>query len=220
MEFNFRTSGTTGEPKTVFVSDEAIEARLAVYREHLPIYEGERVLRVIPGEGRNNFSQVGSVMHPERCGATVDTIIDYRLGQNETYENYDVVFAFYAVFDQFLSLLRRVHTGPRMIVFGGFPFQEKHYQQVSFVFPQAKIISNYGSSEAGVMALTDGGSIKPYCVGRPLIPTKVENGEVFFSGDTLADRYSTGAEIKSQGWFPQGDKAEIIDGELYIYGRA
>ena len=69
------------------------------------------------------------------------------------------------------------------------------------------------------MALTDGGVIKPYCVGKPLIPTKIENGEVFFSGDTLADRYSTGVEIKNQGWFPQGDKAEIIDEELYIYGR-
>lgn len=43
--------------------------------------------------------------------------------------------------------------------------------------------------------------------------------KVIVSDSAIEARLSVYVEIKNQGWFPQGDKAEIIDGELYIYGR-
>lgn len=221
MPMTFRTSGTTGEPKIVEVSDAAIEERLALYAEHLPIKPGERVLKMIPpGKHANNFSTVGSLMHPERCGAFVETRhLDYadflRSG------GFNVVFAIWDFIPPALKRLREpIENGPRLFVIGANPFSEEQRQMILQKFPNTTVVSNYGSSECGVMALTDGGPIKPHCVGKPIVPTKVVDGEVYFSGDTLADQYASGKPIKDCGWFRQGDKAEMIDGELYIYGRA
>jgi len=217
MEFEFRTSGTTGDPKKVIVSDSAIEARIGLYQKHLPLDIGERVLRIIPGEGRNNFSRVASVMYPERVGANVVTITDERITQNQTYDEFDVVFAYFPEFKRSLQSLRPTEKGPRLFVFGGYPFNEQDRKAVTQIFRRTTVVSNYGSSEVGVMALTDGGPIRPFCVGKPIVPTKVENDEVLFSGDTLAEGYSNGTKIG--GWFAQGDRAALKGGELYIYGR-
>jgi O-succinylbenzoic acid--CoA ligase len=193
------TSGTTGEPKAVVLTHDAVSAsalatsaRLAVEPRH------DRWLACLP------LSHVGGLSVVTRALLTGTPV--------EVHDGFDAA-AVEAAADGGCTLtslvpaaLARIDPGRfRAILLGG---------QAPPADRPAHVLATYGMTETGSGVVYD---------GVPLDGVEVriaDDGEIHLRGPMLLRAYRDGTDPKSaDGWLPTGDLGRLADGQLHVDGR-
>ena len=145
---------------------------------------------------------------------------------NEAVDDYGVTCVFTKP-----SIMRRIcerHDVPtkatlRAIILVNEPLTAEDWQTFTDRFG-ARVITCYGASEFGPIALSDGskpenGRIGPILQG---VEARIVDGILHVRGGCMASFYFDGSPVPTlaDGWYDTGDLADIVDGSLYIYGRA
>jgi O-succinylbenzoic acid--CoA ligase len=196
------TSGSTGEPKGVVLTHDAVAASAGATSDRLGVVPGrDRWWACLPLSHVGGLSVVmRSLVTGVECevvggfeadravealerGATLTSLVPAALGRLE-----DAVVARW-----------------RRIVLGG--------QAPPAVLPP-NVVTTYGMTETGSGVVYD---------GRPLdgVEVRIEGGEIRLRCPMLLRSYRDGSDPKdADGWFSTGDGGEIgPDGRLFVHGR-
>lgn len=195
------TSGTTGEPKGVVLTQGAVEASARATSARLGVDPAcDRWLACLPMahvgglsvvtralvtgtpvELQASFSVEGTVA-ASRAGANLVSLVPTALGR---------------LGPERAALFRR-------ILLGG--------QQPPGEVPGNCVVT-YGMTETGSGIVYD---------GLPLdgVELRVRDGEIFVRGPMLLRCYRDGSDPKEEdGWLATGDSGDIVDGRLVVHGR-
>lgn len=128
------------------------------------------------------------------------------------------------------SLVKR-HSRPlkgtlELITCGSAELSEADHAALSEWSGGVPIITGYGTTETGVMSMTEGTPDGPKHVGKFLSGLRVSDGLIEVRGPSLASRYisphqtTLGASLPlNAGWFRTSDRASIVNNQLYFHGR-
>ncbi len=198
------TSGTTGEPKGVVLTHDAVVASATATSEHLAVDPGsDRWVACLP------LAHVGGLAVVTRALVTGTPV--------EVHERFDPARVEDAarrgatLVSLVAAALARTHvTGYRAVLLGG-------------AAPPAtlapNVVTTYGMTETGSGVVYD---------GVPLAGTEVRigdgrlggDGEVLVRGPTLLRAYRDGTRpFLAGGWLPTGDGGHVDDGRLVVHGR-
>lgn len=232
------TSGTTGEPKGVPISNKNLLnfTRWVCRLEPLSSYNNIAVLNSV------SFSfdlSVASIYYALTCGHTLVSlpspdisIITDVFSKNE--------IAVCAVTPTFIRLCM---TDPdfdeahcpalRCVYFCGETLEAKTVRRLWERFPKLEIINAYGPTEAtsavsaaGIdKAMLDDAYLPVGCVGNFATEIETEDGEIVLYGDSVFSGYlngeSGGFSVRNgQNRYLTGDLGEIRNGYLYCHGRS
>jgi long-chain acyl-CoA synthetase len=238
------TSGTTGAPKGVMLTEAALMANAGSVARYLELSHRDRMLVFLPLCYAYALSQVLSTLS---AGGCVVLLADLRFPK----QVFDAigehrVTGFGGVPTSFMILTRYPHDASaaqdslRCVLSAGGPLAPSLVERIRHAFPNAAIFNNYGCTEIGPRATTvnykahpdrigsigraiDGVSLT--LVGSDRSPAGVgETGEIVLSGPSLMKGYyrdpqTTAARMSSLG-FHTGDYAYAdADGFLYYQGR-
>jgi O-succinylbenzoic acid--CoA ligase len=198
------TSGTTGDPKGVVLTHDAVAASATATSERLAVDPAsDRWVACLP------FAHVGGLAVLTRALVT-DTPV-------EVHERFDPARVEDAarrgatlVSLVATALNRTDASGYRAVLLGGAaPPREL----------APNVVTTYGMTETGSGIVYD---------GVPLTGTEVRigdgslggDGEVLVRGPTLLRAYRDGARpFLAGGWLPTGDGGHLVDGRLVVHGR-
>ncbi|MBO8162725.1 MAG: acyl--CoA ligase [Brevibacillus sp.] len=243
VAFILYTSGTGGSPKGVMLTERNIWSNVAAIQAYSQFRPADRLLIVRPlthssavtGELLTGL-WAGSAMYIKEPAVSPLAVLRQisRLGIT-------LLGATPTLLSRFGHFGDRFHLGGlrRLIVSGETPLPAQ-IARIRAAFPQAEVWHAYGLTEASprVSCLTDTLTEQNCrCVGRPLdqvslcvvdekgqpVPDGTE-GELLVSGPNVMkgyymDRRATEARM-IDGWLRTSDRARIVDGMLYILGRA
>jgi O-succinylbenzoic acid--CoA ligase len=196
------TSGTSGEPKGVVLTHDAIAASARATSDRLAVDpRSDRWLACLP------LAHVGGLSVVTRALATGTPLV--------VHDGFDAAAVEHAATDEGVTLVslvgtavRRIDASPfRVIVLGGAtPPQD--------LPPNA--VTTYGMTETGSGVVYD---------GVPLDGVEVRaatSGEILIRGAMLLRTYRDGTDPKdADGWFATGDLGEFdASGRLRVFGRA
>jgi O-succinylbenzoic acid--CoA ligase len=188
------TTGSTGTPKEVFLSGEAITASARLANEFLGATANDRWSLKLPVNhiaGINVLARsIALATRLETDGAEFTAIVPTQLHRALTTDS---------------ALLAELQKCKAVLV-GGAATSERLLQQAREA--SINVVTTYGSSE------TSGGCIYN---NEPLAGVEVRinsAGLLEISTPTLAEA------VASNGWYTTSDRAEIVDGKVLILGRA
>jgi o-succinylbenzoate---CoA ligase len=192
------TSGTTGAPRGVVLTHDAIAASAVATSERLAVTRDDRWLACLP------LSHVGGLSVVTRAIVTGTSLI--------VHDGFEVEAAQQAAVDgaTLVSLvptaLQRIDPSLfRMVVLGG--------SRPPDVLPD-NVVSTYGMTETGSGVVYD---------GRPLEGVEIRvdgHGEIHIRCPMLMRCYRDGTSPVVDGWLSTGDLGEIdTDGRLIVHGR-
>lgn len=198
------TSGTTGDPKGVVLTHDAVAASAMATSERLGVDpEADRWVACLP------FAHVGGLAVLTRALATGTPV--------EVHERFDPARVEDAarrgatlVSLVAAALTRTDVSGYRAVLLGG-------AAPPTGLAPN--IVATYGMTETGSGLVYD---------GVPLAGVEVRigdgtlggDGEVLVRGPTLLRAYRDGTRpFLEDGWFPTGDGGHVADGRLVVHGR-
>jgi O-succinylbenzoic acid--CoA ligase len=199
------TSGSTGEPKGVVLTHDAVRASAASTSSRLGVDPGrDRWLACLP------LAHIGglAVVTRSLMTGTPVTVLD-RFDPDEVTEQGRAGATLVSLVPT--ALARTDTAGFRTVVLGG--------AAPPAVLPP-NVVTTYGSTETGSGVVYDGAPIDNVevrigdgTVGRP--------GEVLIRGPMLLRSYRDGTDPKvASGWLPTGDGGRIAaDGTLTVFGR-
>ncbi len=118
----------------------------------------------------------------------------------------------------------------KVVNFAGSHFPYSHFQLLAHLFPNARLINNYGCTEAMprlTIKRTTCDSEDHMCVGYPVgdVELKIEGdkpvGPIIFKGSSTAlGRLSNNGDLESfPEWNYSGDNGLLKDGQLHLAGR-
>lgn len=198
------TSGSTGQPKRVVLSRDAMRAAAAATHERLG-GPGQWVLNLPPTNVAGLMvlfrSVVSGIPPADRIGAA----------GGRAYLSL-VPTQLHRMLDDSASL--QALRGFAAVLIGGAAFPPDLRQRAEAL--GVPVVATYGMSE------TCGGCVYD---GLPLdgVQLRIESGEVQISAPMLFEGYvgdeSHTAEVLQDGWFRTGDLGELRDGRLTITGR-
>ncbi|MBO3737645.1 AMP-binding protein [Actinoplanes flavus] len=233
------TSGTTGAPKGVVISEAAIAADLDALAEAWQWTAGDTLVHGLPLYHVHGL--VLGVLGPLRLGCRLihtgrPTPANYAAAAGTMYFGVPTVWSRIAADPTAATALRRA----RLLVSGSAPLPPSVFDGLATLTGQSPV-ERYGMTETliTVSARADG-ERRPGRVGTPLpgvatrlvdesgapLPADGETiGHLQVTGPTLLDGYlrdgGVGAPDLADGWFPTGDVATIgPDGWHRIVGRA
>ncbi|MFP5254377.1 MAG: class I adenylate-forming enzyme family protein [Acidimicrobiia bacterium] len=194
------TSGTTGEPKAVVLTHDAVAASARSTSTALGVDPGQdRWLACLPLSHVGGLSVVTRAILTETPLTVHDGFVADRVG---------------AAVDEGCTLVSLVPTALgridpgrwRRILLGG---------QAPPADRPGNVVATYGMTETGSGVVYD---------GRPLDGVEVRiagDGEVHLRCPMLLRAYRDGTDPKDpDGWFPTGDLGELLpDGRLHVHGR-
>ena len=202
------TSGSTGRPKGVLAPHRAL-SRMAVSRQYADIRPGDAVLQA---------SQVSwDVYAQELWGALANGAAcvlqpgqrptPERIAEIVAYDGVTVMYAAASLFNHLLDTHPAVFTRLRQVMTGGEPLSAEHVRRALELNPELRVVNGYGPVETMVLSTyhpvsdadaergrmpigraVEGDSVRLLDAGlRPVAAGAV--GEVYISGDGLADGY-------------------------------
>ncbi|MEP7047497.1 MAG: AMP-binding protein [Ilumatobacteraceae bacterium] len=192
------TSGTTGSPRGVVLTHDAISASAMATSSRLGVEQDDAWLACLP------LSHVGGLSVVTRAIATGTRVI--------VHDGFNAIAVRRAATEgaTLVSLVRTAlqRVDPllfRRIVLGG--------SQPPDVLPD-NVVSTYGMTETGSGVVYD---------GRPLDGVEVRidpSGEIHLRGPMLMRCYRDGSSPLVDGWLPTGDLGELDgDRRLVVHGR-
>lgn len=191
------TSGTTGRPKGVVLSHDAVTASAAVTAARVGAGADAHWLACLPLAHVGGLSVVTRALH---TGAALTV-----------HDHFDpaATDALGAGSGTHVSLvataLRRIDPSRwRCIVLGGSaPPPDRP--------PNA--VATYGLTETGSGVVYDG-------VPLPGVEVRVEQGELWLRGPMIATTYRDGTPVvDAEGWLHTGDEGAVVDGRVEVRGR-
>lgn len=231
LAFVLFTSGTTGKPKGVMLTDENICANLDAIATYFDLSDRKNICITRPLV--HSAVLVGELLYALCCGLTIDfyeepfvpqRLLSY-LAANET----DVFCATPTLF----TALARANGGKKFEVktgaISGEKLTENAAREIAAAFPDTRLYHVYGLTEHSPRVsalLPDEFASRPGRVGKPLagVETQIADGELLIKSPCvmkgyLDDAQSTQVKI-TDNWLHTGDCAHFdSDGYLYIDGR-
>lgn len=229
------TSGTTGTPKGVMLSNQCLLNKASALAERSGANAEDRVLSLMPLS--TLLENIGGVYVPLLCGASATLYSSNKIGisgssqldpQQLLNTINEVQPSAFIIIPQLLGLLLGAYqkgyhlpNTVRFIAMGGAPISQqylKHAQQLKL-----PIYEGYGLSEAGsVVALNRIEEHRIGSVGKPLRQHEVKighQGEILLKGN-LFQGYLGEPQHNKQSYYASGDLGHFDkDGFLYVDGR-
>ncbi len=227
------TSGTTGKPKGVKLSEKNLLDNLNSIRDYFKVSESDRVLilrslfhiSALTGELFVALSEGADIYFLGNASLPIvaaKTVIDNGitvLCATPTLLNY--------LCDVFVRTDSKIPL--RKVAVSGECLTRSVAQRMIEALPDAELFNVYGLTEASprvTALLPEDFASHPESVGKPIknVEIKIVDGELCVRGTNVTAGYylnpeATEKKIKD-GWLYTGDMAEIKDGFLYIKGRA
>lgn len=225
----FQTSGTTGKPKTVLLSDEKMLGRVSTMDD--------------TSRG-NGFSALKSIF----VDFPQSTIIGARyLQYGEAHKDVEIVFSSLGNVTATVAMLKDrkiqgIASTPSgllnyaQVINGSYTFDWIMASTANLNAAMSKIIraglgenvwSSYACTEVGTISIASAAQIEAMhgCVGKivPGINIKFIDGEIVVQSDTLIDGYHDNPGLTAQrfidGWYYTGDLGHMVDDLLIYDGR-
>lgn len=235
------TSGSTGDPKGVLLSEHAIGANVAFAAEHFGYDESWVAGSVLPLF--HTFSVISDLLPMLTCGGRVVVTPGFALADLPTSANALVAHEVRSysgvpiVFDMMMALRVPLPSAMRFAIAGAAPLTETTRTRYQRTFGHP-ILPCYGLTETTCFATASAPeAIRPGAVGRaagievailddngdPLPPGTT--GEIAHRGASVIQRYhgddgKYASSFTANGWFLSGDVGHLdADGFLFITGR-
>lgn len=189
------TSGSTGDPKGVVLTHDAVIASATMTSRRLGVTSADHWLACLPLAHIGGLSVVARALHAG-TGLTVLPGFDH-----------EAVMASEATLVSLVATaLQRIDPGRfRVIVLGG-------SAPPRALPPNA--VTTYGMTETGSGVVYDGAPLDDVDVRIAV------DGEILLRSPTLLRVYRDGSDPRRDGWFPTGDVGEWgSDGRLVVHGR-
>lgn len=203
---SFRTSGTTGKPKRVLLSDEVLALRVA----RLATTKGAEFATLRRILWLNAIGSAGHLKMKTWCNER---------GLDLFYEPQDADGVFGS--PSALELLTLSGLRFSYVMCGGAPLDPGPCRTIrtGLLSECGVMYATYGLSECGTVAIATPSQIEsiPGCVGRVFddVSTKIVDGVLFVRTPTMSE-----SEMHD-GWICTADRAEFsADGHLILKGRA
>ncbi|AQQ53979.1 class I adenylate-forming enzyme family protein [Planococcus lenghuensis] len=240
----FYTSGTTGKPKGVMLSNKNVEAAAEIWSASMEMTAEDRVQIVAPlfhCAASHVFSipliyQGGTVVIEEGFAAEKNL----KTMEEEKITIFFGVPAMYSVLLNTPQLEKTDLSSLRLFTYGASPMPYELVKKVKMLFPDVKVQNLYGQTENAPAAtsLTDESALEKIgSVGKPLLYTGVrvadeegnalpvgEVGEIIVKGPQVMKGYLKNEQATYQtvrdGWLFSGDLGKFDEeGFLYIVDR-
>jgi acyl-CoA synthetase (AMP-forming)/AMP-acid ligase II len=241
------TSGTTGSPKGVVLTHDAM-CRCAATLEthHLGPSSGRIIQTAAP-----LYSADGAGIHlATALYSGLQTLIEERFDARETLMTASASgTSFYHAVPSMLTLLAdAVETGGlawpgvNVVLVSGAPLSPETASRLHALAPGVRLVNIYGQTESFALQVANSGEMiweHPDAAGLPVPPAELrivdpetgrvrrlnEEGDVQFRGPGMMKEYfrdpeRTSAAVSREGWLSTGDIGEIrTNGLLYLRGR-
>lgn len=232
------TSGSTGLPKGVLVSNRAWLIRaMSLLAEEIKAEPGSTTMVLGPLSHQAGlfvlptFMRTGSLLLFERFKIDKAAQALERL-KIETVQMVPTLLKMFITEPAARDALAR--SGIRRLVYGGSPIEPQVIEQCLDLLPHCDVTQSYGSHEAGSISHLDGpGNRDPELrksAGRPFLAAEVriapradsDIGEIEVRAPWTPRARITekGKEPVAEEWVPTGDLGEIRDGYVYLKDRA
>ena len=220
------TSGSTGKPKGVMLTGTGLATNISDILEYFPLNNSDKILIVRPLSHAAVLT--GELLAGLCVGADIafhDSFSPIDIAQKIIEEQITVFCGTPTMFHHICRIVvRKKQTLPlRLAAVSGEMLSAETAKLMRQAMPNTQIFHVYGLTEASprVSYLPPELFDKYHTsVGLPLksVNVKVEDGELLASGSNVMKSYYAGSP---QGeWLHTGDNAEIINGLIYLKGRA
>lgn len=239
-DFRLHTTGTTGAPKNVIISQRAVRANT----QNLIKGQGyrEEMVFIIAGD-MTHLGCWSKIFPTLAVGGTLLILPDGMRDIDAFFRALDTPpsawglspqtkFATFLVPSHIRMLLqlsadRLEHYADRMdfIETGAAPMAHTDMQRLCRLLPRTRLYNTYASTETGVVSTYNynDGRCLPGCLGRPLPHSSVvitPEGRIACKGDTLMTGYEGGAQLLPGELFVTSDRGFLDqEGMLHIEGR-
>jgi long-chain acyl-CoA synthetase len=220
------TSGTTGEPRAVAISREALARHTASLVDHvLGLGPDDRVLLALPLA--HSYGCRMGLLAPLLAGAVIHLVP--RFSAHATLALLEAErITWTPVVPTMLSAWAALPGPPlpslRWVLSAGAPLPEA-LRMRAVARLGCEVREGYGLTEAS-FATVDVPPCVPGSVGPPVpgVEVRIRDGEVELRGDNVMDGYlddpeGTAATFSADGWLKTGDLGELIDGRLHLLDR-
>jgi long-chain acyl-CoA synthetase len=238
------TSGTTGTPKGVIMTESALLANARAVAGYLDLAQSDRTLVFLPLYYTYTLSQVLSTLVAGGCIVLLRNLLYPVLAFNALAKHGVTGFGGVPTSLDILAKQAAAFSGTqdslRYILSAGGPLAPAVVERMRRAFPRVALFNNYGCTEIGPRATAVDYTAFPGkigSIGRSIPGVKVtivrpdlsvagaqETGEIVLSGPSLMTGYyrdpQTSADRMSRHGFHTGDYAYAdSDGFLYYQGR-
>lgn len=221
------TSGTTGIPKGVMLTDESIMASLNSFISVCKIDQSDTIILTRPLFHCSViicefFLSLIKGLNIVFCNKTFDPLLIASVIKQQQITVLGGTPSNLYQLSRFISKADAC-TSIKTIISSGECMTKKVAQTVRRYFPKAKIYNAYGMTEASPRISCLPHELfdeHPESVGYPLscVNICIEDGELLISGKNLMKGYY-GIKERPTKWFHTGDAATIENGLLYVHGR-
>lgn len=231
LAFVMFTSGTTGKPKGVMLTDENIITNIGYITDYFDVANCKKICIARPL--LHIAVLTGELLFALCMGLTItfyeESFIPQRLASFLSVSKTDILCATPTMFILLSKCAEKYPITLKACVMSGERLTESGAKKIAYSFPETEFYNVYGLTEHSprVSALRPSDFIrKAGSVGKPIgsVKIKVESGELSISSlcimkGYLGDEEKTKEKIQN-GWLMTGDMAHFDDeGYLYIDGR-
>ena len=195
------TSGSTGNPKSVLLSEHSLLANARATHKYIGASAGQRWSLLLPTShiaGLNiliRSIELGTQPVTVESGADFSAIVPTQLHRALTSDS------------QLLAHLKKCQS----VLVGGGPLDAELRQRA--IDAGINVITTYGMTETSGGVVYDGNSLEGVSV-------EIQDGRIALQGPQVALGYLDSTLPTNNGWFITNDLGEIKDGMLIVHGRA
>ncbi len=232
------TSGSTGQPRGVALSHQAISAFSQWAADLLALNPDDRVASSAPFFFDLSTFDLYGVLGRGASLHFVPPMLTLAPARLSAWLQENAISGWYTVPSllAFLAYKGNLSETPlhnlRFLLFAGEVFPTPALMDLASALPQVALYNFFGPTETNVCchwpvsreALS---AEKPIPIGRPAAGCELrideESGELWVCGPTLASGYWSQGRLRpflnEHGWYTTGDRVSLINGEYHFHGR-
>jgi acyl-CoA synthetase (AMP-forming)/AMP-acid ligase II len=221
------TSGTTGAPRAVQMSDEALAARARAYADAVELRAADRHATVATF---HHIAGVGTHLVAIATGAAAVVVPRFDLAawrRTREFEPTHVVLV--PTMIEMLLEAGELAAGQRVLVYGAAPIDPATLGRLARTLNGTQLVQLFGLTEGSPItrlahedhvAALAGQPELLHSIGRPLpgVELRIEQPDADGVGE-IAARAAHLAHVERDGWLRTGDLGELRDGYVYLRGR-